>query len=620
MPDSSVDSAKTRDRLIDLYYDLSPLEQLMVQLFSVIYEPISRASFALCLNQIGAQDKNGKLFTAQTLKPYIDRLLELGLLVQGGGLGPQCHPLLAEVATRDAVRVGRFETLAKAVQEKFPVSTRWKGGPRYFTSKRQLIREVRIGIYRQDFKFVTQQLEDYAKYNYSKEKISITEIFQEVANNPFDPDWFRHLPPEFFENGLASILNDSMLHLTSADGAFALLQTSVAKAEKQDSVLFPVLLIEQLMIRGRLSEAQRELERISNLYSNNFDALWGWLKFLRGENEAAIAHYTSGLQALKKGTGKKKIFFHGMTGLFFVLALLKQGSPDRLNEALGYASLSREAKHWLSPTYTVLERVIKLQQGDLSQKEIILNTAPLQQQQSLETLFRSLCLYWVDADAAKRHLPKVLEPFFKQAETAGYRWLAMEAAELLSRFKSRSSYNKQAIALQKSIGVGSLVNLIEPQEAWELSLNALANMRSEKSQTIAPKPETNQRLAWTITYYSNGCVLQPREQSINAKGEWSKGRPIALKRLKNNLEDFAYLTPQDRRICSYIKSYSYGWGKTDYTFGEKAIAALIGHPIVFWEDSPGTRVEVVKGEPELLVKKGKNDQLTIAILPRTEGE
>jgi SNF2 family DNA or RNA helicase len=613
MPNSSVDNAKIRDRLVDIYCELSPLEQLMMQLFSVIYEPISRASFALCLNQVGAQDKNGKLFTAQTLKPHIDRLLEVGLLVQTGGLGPQCHPLLAEVATRDAKRIERFETLAKAVQDRLPVSTRWKGGPRSFNGERQLIREIRIGIYCGDTKFINQQLEDYYKYSYSKERSSIAEIYQQICNNPFDPEWFRTLPPEIYESALVSILNDSMLHLTPADAAFELLQKDVATA-KQNSISLHLLLIEQLMLRGRLQEAQQELERISNLHTNNFDALWGWLDFLHGEDGQAIAHYTSGLQALKRGTGKKKVYFHSTGGLFFVLALLKEGSRDRLSEAEGYASLSRQSKHWLSATYGVLESVIKIQQGDLSQKESLLYAVPQAGHHGLETLFRSLCLYWVDAEHAKKRLPKVLEPFYKQAVAAGYRWLAMEAAELLSRLKPRSSYQKQAIALQQSMGVRSLVNLIEPQEAWELCLNALANLQKDEPQKIV-KPETNQRLAWTITYYANGCILQPREQSINARGEWSKGRPIALKRLKSNQDDFAYLTPQDRRVCSYIKSYSYGWGKTEYSFSEKAIIALIGHPIVFWEDSPGTRVEIVKGEPELLVKKGKGEQLTLQFSP-----
>jgi len=42
-------------------------------------------------------------------------------------------------------------------------------------------------------------------------------------------------------------------------------------------------------------------------------------------------------------------------------------------------------------------------------------------------------------------------------------------------------------------------------------------------------------------------------------------------------------------------SYDYGYhAKTEYTFNAKAISALIGHPLVFWEDAPTSRVEIVK--------------------------
>lgn len=78
-----------------------------------------------------------------------------------------------------------------------------------------------------------------------------------------------------------------------------------------------------------------------------------------------------------------------------------------------------------------------------------------------------------------------------------------------------------------------------------------------------------------------------------------------------------YLTPQDLRVCSELKEeYSYGYyGESNYTFGDRAIAALVGHPLVFWHDVPTTRVEIVKGEPELLVKKEPGDQLTLQFSP-----
>ena len=657
-----------RMQIAENYRLLTPLEKQIVQLFSVIYEPVSRASFVLCWNQTQVGNKNGKHFTNLNLKPYIERLLDANVLVQERGQGPQCHALVMEIATRDAVQAGEFETLAALVQSKLPVSTRYQDGPRYFSNNYQFIREVRIGIYRQDIKFINQQLEAYYKNSYPKDKISLEEIYQQVCNNPFDPEWFSTLPQELYESALASILNQSLLHLTPADEAFVLLEEECSKQGlqlfdnnaglvtsnlefkipsasaatalatqiysdttwllkqdvshcystqpgKQSSFLQYVFLTEQLILRGRLHSAQNVLESIADSSEYNTATLWGWLNFLRGDNDKAIAQYTIALQALKKGSGKRKVYFQSISGLFFILALLKDGDSNSLNEALGYASVARQSKHWLSSIYSILEKVVLFQLGDISQKELVVNAYPQPGQNSLETLLRALCVYWLDINLAKSRLPKMLEPFYQNAEVAGYHWLAMETAELLSRFKPRSPYGKQA-AILRTNGICSLVDLIGAQEPWELCLKALTNLHREEPQ-ITAKLQTQQRLAWFITFYSSqNYLIEPREQKINAQGVWSKGRPIALKRLKN-VGELDYLTPQDLRVCAQMESeYAYEYyGQTQYRFGERAIAALIGHPFVFWADAPTTRVEIVKGEPELLVKKGKSERLILRFSP-----
>lgn len=166
-----------RPRLVEAYYDkVSPLQQRMVQLFSVIYEPISRAAFTDCFNHIGARDRGGNLFTSQSLKPHIDALLGLGLLVQEAGRGPACHPMIAEIATRDLVRAGHFDTFVSAIEEKLPLPSRWKGGPQYFSNDRQLIRQVRIGMYRNDIEWVQKQFEIFYSYQYFN-PISPEEVF-----------------------------------------------------------------------------------------------------------------------------------------------------------------------------------------------------------------------------------------------------------------------------------------------------------------------------------------------------------------------------------------------------------------------------------------------------------
>jgi hypothetical protein len=103
----------------------------------------------------------------------------------------------------------------------------------------------------------------------------------------------------------------------------------------------------------------------------------------------------------------------------------------------------------------------------------------------------------------------------------------METAELLSRLKPSSNYKQLAEALREDSNIQTIVDLIRPQEAWEMCLNALANLHS-RPQTPG-KPESELRLAWFITFYPSRCVLQPREQKVNAKGEWSKGRPNTVR-------------------------------------------------------------------------------------------
>jgi SNF2 family DNA or RNA helicase len=614
----AIDTTKLQTQLADKYFNLHPSIQKTIQLFSVIYAPIDKNLFLSCLSKIDALDENNKPWVTKTLSSQIDKLLKAGLLIQENRQGAECHPLLIEIATRHAVQTGQFEILVTAVEEKLPIRTHWQRESRIFYSLRQCIREIRIGIYRQDPSFINQQIEDYQKYSDSEEKISIQNIFEQICNNPFDADWFNTLPQGLYESGISSILFNSALKLSASEDTFTLLEEECSTPGKHCSDYLHLILTEQMLLRGCTQEAQESLERISDEYKHNTAIFWGWLSFLRGDNEQAIKYYTDALKAIKKATGKRQIYFNTIGGLFFILALLKDGSVQRLREAEEYTNLmSRQSDHWLRFTYDRLKMVLQVHQGDITQKQFVVSghISSVEEENSLQTLFCSLCLYWMDAESAKKRLPNLLEPLYRRSLTSGYYWLAMETAELLSRLKPSSNYKQLAETLREDSNIQTIVDLIRPQEAWEMCLNALANLQKEP-QTPG-KPESKLRLTWFITFYPSKCVLQPREQKVNAKGEWSKGRPIALKRLSSALSEFDYVTPQDMRVCSCIEAYSDGYyGKVDYTFGEKAISALIGHPLVFWEETPNIRVEIVKGEPELLVKKEKIGRLTLEFSPK----
>jgi len=399
-------------------------------------------------------------------------------------------------------------------------------------------------------------------------------------------------------------------------------------------------LVEQLILRNDFTNAKLYLEQVKPENVAAANVFWGWLAFLEGDCQKAIAFYTSAYKSLKKKSRKKKVFFDSISGIFFVLALLKDGSPIRLKEAESYATIvASNPNHWLSYAYAWLLKVLQIQQGDMSQKDWIYQNMIIFDEESygLETFVCSLGLYWVDEAQAKRRVPGLLKFLSERAEVVGYYWLGTEAAELLFRLKTKSSLVEEVNANTK---MPSLVDLIKPTQPWELSLKALANLQQPEVEVIV---ESEKRLVWfltaegghrqapplrrgasplgqggePVTFYSTGFVLQPREQKITAKGSWSKGRAIAIKRLYNYSGEYDYFTQQDINICNQIEVNYYGYySKAEYNFGDRAMVDLIGHPLVFWEDSPTIRVDIVAGEPELIVRKIKNERLTLEFSPK----
>ena len=123
MSNSHQDFTSTRNNLNQTYQRLSTAKKKIVQLFSVIYGPINRSKFLACVDSCHILDENEKVFTATTLSKYINTLINSEVLIQKRGKGPQCNPVIAEIATRDAVQEKSFELFAKITNQKISNSS-----------------------------------------------------------------------------------------------------------------------------------------------------------------------------------------------------------------------------------------------------------------------------------------------------------------------------------------------------------------------------------------------------------------------------------------------------------------------------------------------------------------
>ncbi|MEO0539217.1 MAG: ATP-dependent helicase, partial [Cyanobacteria bacterium P01_A01_bin.123] len=562
----------------------------------------------------------------------------MNLLIQNRGKGPQCNPLIAEIATRDAIKAEIFTNMAAATNTVLPARrSRGQSGPRYFESRRHFLRNVRFGIYSNDFQFIEEIFEDYYKHNYphsNEPKVSMEDIASEILNNPFAPEWIEQLPPDWYNDVLSSIVTQSDLYLLPIEQPYRYLHNRWLESTMPNdtngvtcSNHLRFVLTQHLICRGQFQQAEAVLESISNRGQDAAAVFWGWLSFLNGNVEEAIAHYTVALSAYRQARRNKKAYFNTVGGLFFILALIQEGSATRLEQAKDYAaSMAKQQGHWLQQTYDLLMRVIQVQQGDFSQVAYIsiqAQTSAIQaKRHSFEHLISALSLYWVDPKTAPKLLSKQLKPIYERAKTNGFNWLAMECAALLSRTSNTKTYGKESTAFFKDHPTFTpLAELIRSLEPWEISLKALTNLtKGPESQAKQSKVAEEKRMAWMVTLYGNqSWLLQPREQKITKSGKWGKGRNIALRRLHEDRSQFDYLTPQDFQVLAHLKSYrAYTYyGGLEHEFGSEAMVALIGHPLVFWEESPTVRIDVVKGEPELLVEDQGTGYLHISFSLKT---
>ncbi|KAB2929036.1 MAG: tetratricopeptide repeat protein, partial [Candidatus Contendobacter sp.] len=589
---STTDNRQLRQSLLDTYEALPPLEQVVVQLLSVIYEEVGKTALADCARRCDAPQIKTKGFPQPGLMPLLERLVSSKLVIQANNQW-LCHRLIVEDMTRRAVREGRFESMAKAVQEVIR-NTGWSDS--YFRSYRQALAGLRIAFYRGDVKRMQRILEVCAR-NYPADLAQYPPWLL-IFNNPFDADNLRALPDDLLGEALAAIFAAAARHFEPADELIAFGESLLAENRCADALRY--YLAEQALLHGEPAKARQYLGAHDTDYS---EALRGWLAFLDGNDEQAIQHYEAALKLLRKRTGKRKIFFDHLAGVFFILALLASNTPARLRQALDMMApvFDKGARYAYPGIYRHLWQVVEVQQGQLQKIAAPDLSAPLP---ALNRFFQLLVLFWLKAAdlQALRGLATIL---VGTAQENGYHWFAVELTELVRRLVGPTYNSPEPSTLshkgeEELDGGRRLVRLFQLKEPWEHALNALLELTQPGAEpTTAPA----NRLVWWISWHKSGsCTISPREQKRDARGQWTQGRAVALKRL-HHAEKLEFLTPQDREICSAVREDHSGYyGQTSYEIDPaRALPLLVGHPLVFWEDTPGVRVDLVKGEPELLI-------------------
>ncbi len=571
---------------------LSPFEQSLLQFISIVYEPAHTTLVVNCLRKLEFTNPRGNRPTAANLNHYFSKFEQLGLLNKDR----QCVPEIVEILSKNSVADGTYEVYAQTIREEAPVSYYYG---KWSTRCWRAIREMRIGIYTQDFDLI----EDAADFlnNQCKELTTDLPPTVQVTTCPFDAKWIRSLPTSFQFYLFSSVFQHCQSRLDSAPDIMAFLQDeSEFKHLTEDEVLpFRRLLFNQLLFTGQLQTA-RELVTSSPESFYGTGAL-GTIEFLQGNSSEAQTAFVKDIRFLNELTSSDRVAFFGPTGLFYILALLKDCDKedygliaDQISTALSLFQTAAE-----NTAYEYLARVVNSHMNKVAEDTDIHLPEDVPPS-SMTIAFAGLCQFWLNS-AIQPTLEKILVESYETASKNGYNLFTSIFAELLAKAQhDNERYLAVHEELHKSSGFIPLIEILKPEEPWKRSLEALIHATSLEPE----EPQSTVRLIWLLEVKDNTINLGPREQKILPSGGWSKGRPVSLSRLFQSSK-LAFLTPQDRKICTAITKQSNTETQGEsYDFDmDKALLSMVGHPLLFLADSPTTPVELIAGEPELLVEE-----------------
>jgi len=198
-----------------------------------------------------------------------------------------------------------------------------------------------------------------------------------------------------------------------------------------------------------------------------------------------------------------------------------------------------------------------------------------------------------------------------QCKQCGLDWLAAEFDALLG---AQGKGDKTLASWHEKHGFKPLLTLHSPRAPWEHALEALRQMN--KPAAVSTADETSgRRLVWLLGR-GEGMTLEPREQKLNGKGQWSKGRLVALQRLRHAAQEFDHLSPQDRKVvdCIEYEARDYFGNQRHYIDIQRALPQLVGYPHLYLAEAPDVRVDLLQGQPSLhLMQQG--EQIRIQLQP-----
>ena len=595
------------------FNELEQQQQKLLQLLSIIYQPIAATPLSQCATK-------AQLFNPETENPWTSRAIGLALtsLQQQGWvhIDNKRYSIpteLIEDITLLAIKQDHFLTFANTIQTIFTTQKAFSG-KKVWSTWESAVADTRICLYKGDYLDLKSTLDDIQ---------SQFQYLRKDHHYPY-PDIFGDTPAqkqlsilsnEIFTASVAPFYTSyASFRLDNIDEFWKemLRRNEIITDPIQKSVL-STLIAEQSLVRGKPAIFPKKPP------NNYYAALWFNSKscqlLLEGNVEEAFTNYERGISLLRKATKKRaNLYFSDIFESFHFLTSVALGMPDANNKAI-------QAHQNLHESFVIYYLLIayadSLATGDDKELRDEIELLPYTNDAFI-LLFTLLIAYWSDLPINEKWLNHTTDAL-QRATDNGYQWFAAEFSQALALLlpaddEQKETFAQQAEQLHQQIGSTTLFNLRQPQLRWQRSLNALTLLGKTAENT---KPAAKERLVWILECDEGEWDLQPRLQKQTKTGSWSKGRNIALARLRKEQELLAYLSDNDKRICAAIEEdhSHYIDNQPNYQMNmDQAWPAMIGHSHIFWDKTRNTPLEILKGNIELLITE-EGDEIRVTLYP-----
>ncbi|MEY2892455.1 MAG: hypothetical protein RJA98_2363 [Pseudomonadota bacterium] len=323
----------------------------------------------------------------------------------------------------------------------------------------------------------------------------------------------------------------------------------------------------------------------------------------QGQWAAAELTVDENLAVLRKHTGKRRALLGTPVTLMYVLALLAQRTPAHWQKALKFC-LSEGGKREpvLDSVFGFVALALQMQLGEVPrdvQPFKPRRTVPGEPVSPLD-LWRWLMRAWLkDGVQAEALSPADADAAQRLAD-------ALRAAGLLGLLAQLEA----ALLVLAGERAPAWFFIPSAQERWQVALAALQAVAAPEAAMGAKAEASETRLLWQLEVSERGAVqgLVPFEQKRGQRG-WGKSKEVPLSRLARAAEA---LPAHDAAVARCIKQESYSRAfRLDLA---AAVAAVVGHPLLCFNDGSERTVELVEAGPELdVVEEGT--KLRVRMLP-----